>query len=295
VDDPRLGSVRISGRLSGGEQASTLLLVVHGLGGSSSAPYAVRAALAAEERGLACLRLNLRGADGSGEDIYHAGLTADVQATLRSPACRRFDRILLLGYSLGGHLVLRYATGGVDSRVTAAAAICPPLDLASTVDCIDRPSRRLYALYLLRALKASYRPVAKRRPELPSYEVARTARRIRQWDELTVVPRFGFEDAADYYRRMSVGPRLGELAVPSLIVAAESDPMVPAAAASGFLADAPGSLRVEWAGRGGHVAFPGGLDLGLGRSVGVEGQVLGWLVRRGGNGAPGTSGGEGVR
>ena len=79
--------------------------------------------------GMSCLRLNLRGADLEGEDFYHAGLTADLHAALADPALERYERVHLLGYSLGGHVVLRWATESGDARVRSVAAICPPLDL----------------------------------------------------------------------------------------------------------------------------------------------------------------------
>ena len=84
-------------------------LVVHGLGSEIDAPYVVAAAQAAEARGLSCLRLYLRGADRKGEDFYHAGLTADLHAALASPTLASYDRVFVLGYSLGGHVTLRYA------------------------------------------------------------------------------------------------------------------------------------------------------------------------------------------
>jgi predicted alpha/beta-fold hydrolase len=106
--DPDVGPVQLSGRLREHPGATTLLLVVHGLGGSASSHYAIPAAVAADAEGISCLRLNLRGADRNGSDFYHAGLTADLRATVAGlPA--RYERVFLLGYSMGGHLALRYA------------------------------------------------------------------------------------------------------------------------------------------------------------------------------------------
>ena len=110
LDDPAVGRVRLTGLLGGPEEADALLVLVHGLGGSASSPYLVTAAAAAARAGLATLRLDLRGSDRAGEDYYHAGLTADLVAALASPEAARFRRVLLAGYSLGGHLVLRYLT-----------------------------------------------------------------------------------------------------------------------------------------------------------------------------------------
>ncbi|HSM52000.1 MAG TPA: alpha/beta fold hydrolase, partial [Thermoanaerobaculia bacterium] len=164
LDDATAGRVRLSGLLGGPRESECLLLLVHGLGGSVGSPYLVAAAAAAERCGLATLRLDLRGADRAGEDYHHAGLTADLAAALASPELARFPRILLAGFSLGGHLVLRYLAEGPDPRVRAGAAVCAPLDLAAGADAIDAPARWPYRRYLLNHLVEIYAAVAARRP-----------------------------------------------------------------------------------------------------------------------------------
>jgi predicted alpha/beta-fold hydrolase len=264
VEDPVVGPVRLTGRLHRGAASGGLVILVHGLGGTCDSHYILRGAVAADDAGLSCLRLNLRGADHSGEDFYHAGLTADLHAALASPDLRRFERVYLLGYSLGGHLALRYASEPGDARLVRVAAVCAPLDLGLSQREIDRPGGWLYRRYLLKNLAGLYAAIAARRPmPLPPAEAARL-RRLRDFDELVVAPRHGFSGAEDYYARASVAPRLGALRVPSLLVNSAGDPMVRARAVRPFLeAPVPG-LAVRWVADGGHVGFPSGVDLGLG-------------------------------
>jgi predicted alpha/beta-fold hydrolase len=92
-----------------------------------------------------------------------------------------------------------------------------------------------------------------------------------------VAPRFGFSSPEDYYQKESVGPRLGRIRIPSLLVASENDPWVPAATIRPWLSGASDLLTVCWSNRGGHVGFPENLDLGLGPEPGLEIQVLSWL------------------
>jgi hypothetical protein len=276
--DPVMGPIRLTGTLRTPPGARTLLVVVHGLAGSERSHYVARAAWAAEQAGLACLRLNLRGADGRGEDLYHAGLTADLHAALASPRLARFTSIYLLGYSLGGHLALCYATEAADPRVRRVGAICPPLDIEPCIIAIDGPELLLYRANILRCLAAQYATVAARRSMPVTGPQARAIASMREWDTRILAPRHGFASAEDYYERASVGPRLHRLRVPAVLVAAEHDPMVPAWSVRSWLAAAPSLLTVHWVGRGGHVGFPPDLDLGYVAALGLEPQALSWLL-----------------
>lgn len=275
VEDPKLGPVRLTGRLRE-LPGDDLLVLVHGLGGSTDSHYMLKGAEAAEAAGLSCLRLHLRGADRRGEDFYHAGLTVDLHAALASLEAARFRRIYVLGYSLGGHVALRLATEPADPRLAAVAAVCSPIDLARSADEIDAPGLGLYRWYLLRSLADIYRQVAARRPVPYPVEKAGDIRFIREWDDKIVAPRHGFADASDYYARASVAPLLANLRVPALLLNSECDPMVPARAVRPALEGASPLLRVAWA-RGGHVAFPRALNAGLGEGIGQDAQVIGWL------------------
>lgn len=285
VADPVAGRVRLTGKLAaapardgtGGRGAAgeELVLVVHGLGGSTESHGAVRAARAATEAGLASLRFNLRGSDRLGGDFYHAGLTGDLHAAIASPALAGFQRIYVFGWSLGGHLALRLATEATDPRVAAVAGVCAPLDLSASVGAIDRPALWVYRRSVLRGLKEVYAACAAERPgALPVREAAAIGS-LREWDDRVVAPHHGFTGAADYYARASVGPLLPELRLPALLAAAERDPMVPAATlrpALAHLARAGGGagLAVRWLAEGGHCGFP--------PRLGVERQVIDWLV-----------------
>lgn len=128
LEDATVGEVRLHGRYRAHPRADTLVVLVHGLGGHAESPYLVDAAIAVERAGRSCLRLCLRGSAGSGEDIYHSGLTADVHAALRDPKFSAYKKVWVIGFSLGGHVALTLATeDGCDPRVRGVTAICPPL------------------------------------------------------------------------------------------------------------------------------------------------------------------------
>jgi len=278
VPDPRYGQVRVTGRFHHAP-SDTVLVIVHGLGGDVRSHYVLTAAAAADMAGIASLRLHLRGSERTGEDIYHAALTEDLHATLASEDLARYKNILLIGYSLGGHIVLRALTEeNLDPRVRAGAAICPPLDLFRGSSAIDEPSRFPYRNHVLSAIKDIYAEVAKRRPVHMPVEDVRRIKTIREWDERVVAPRFGFESADHYYAEASVAPRLSKLKAPAMLVAAQHDPMVPPDTLTPALKNAPASLEVRWVDRGGHVGFPAQVDLGYPGPTGVEAQVVARLL-----------------
>ncbi len=255
VDDAaRNWNVRIGGRVRHAE-SDTLVVVVHGLGGSSDSPYVRRAVAAVAAAGWASLRIDLRGADGLGEDLYHAALYEDLAAAIAEPALAGYRNVLALGYSLGGHLALRWALAG-EPRLRAVAAVCAPLDLARSSAAIDSRGSWLYREHVLRGLKRMYRTVAARRPLSRSVADVQAVRTIRDWDQLVVVPRHGFADVDDYYARASVAPQLGAMRIPALWIGARADPMVPAGVVTPALASASAAVRVTWCERGGHVGFP---------------------------------------
>lgn len=273
VDD-RGGRIRLTGAWRE-ESSDTALVVVHGLGGSVARPYCVRAAQAAQDRSWSCLRLALRGADRLGEDFYHAGLTDDLAAALACRQLRGFRRIFCLGYSLGGHMVLRWALAPTDERVRAVAAICPPLELAPAADHLDR--QRIYCRHILNGLLDMYRPVAARGPVPTPVERLARVRSIREWDSLTVVPRFSFRNVDHYYSSQSVGPHLARLRSPTMIVEAEHDPMIATEVTRRTLDADLLMVGTWWLPRGGHVGYPGDLRRTVQGAPGVEAQVLEWM------------------
>jgi predicted alpha/beta-fold hydrolase len=280
LDDPRIGPVTLRGRLRVREGSDACLVVVHGLGGSPDSPYCARAAWAAERAGISSLRISLRGADRAGDDFYHGGLAADLEATVASAELRRFARLYVLGYSLGGHVSLRYALAPNDARVRAVAALCAPLDLGLGQRAIDRTRALIYRHHVLSGLKQIYSAVAEKRSVPTPLSRVLAVRTLREWDDLTVVPRYGFRSVDDYYTEMSVGPRLSQLQTPALLVHSTLDPMVPPWTYEPHLQCALPKLTYHPIASGGHVGFPGNVRLG-GTGPGVlEDLAVGWLLER---------------
>jgi len=265
--------------------ATAAVVILHGLAGSGESPYARGMAAAARARGLASLRLDLRGAGGEGADFYHAGLTADLRTALAAPALARYDALAVVGFSLGGHLALRWAGEegeGADPRVVAIATVCAPLDLELGARALDAGRNRIYRKYILDGLKAMAERIERRHPgTIPAPRARRAAAgSIREWDGLVVAPRFGFASAEDYYARASAAPLLARVRVPTWLVAGRHDPMVPRATLEPALERISPAIEATWCERGGHVGMPPGLDLGRPGGRGLANQLAGWIGER---------------
>jgi predicted alpha/beta-fold hydrolase len=238
------------------------LVVVHGLGGCDHSGYGIATGALAWQAGWNVARMNMRGAGDSEAlcaRLYNAGLDTDLLAVTNVLA-RRSSHLALAGFSLGGNLVL-LALGRSGTRlpggVFAAAAVSPPLDLAACADALDRPANRLYQSHYVRALRAAYRQRQRRLPDLYEAGRERGRRTIREFDHAITAHYGGFTGADDYYTRSSSGPWLTRIDRPTLILAAEDDPMIPPEAVARWPLPSSGVVHREMTRTGGHVGFVG--------------------------------------
>jgi predicted alpha/beta-fold hydrolase len=234
------------------------LVIVHGLGGSDASSYAVSLGRHAYAKGWHVLRMNMRGS-GDGEALcpllYNAGLDTDLLAVVDEIA-RRVPRVAVVGFSLGANLALLMLgrhRGVLPHALSAVVAVSPPVDLAACAEAIEQPSNRLYQHRFMRMLGDAYRRRNAARPDLFPAGLERGLRTVREYDERITAPFGGYASAADYYRRSSGGPWLASIDRPALLLAAEDDPMIPAASVRCWPLSA--SVRREMTSTGGHVGF----------------------------------------
>ena len=241
------------------------VLLVHGLGGSADAPYVLGAARLAYGAGADVIRLNQRNCGGTEHltlTLYHSGMSQDLAAVVRELVERDgLRRIIVAGFSMGGNLALKMAGEMGDRAPDALVGVCavsPSVDLEETVRNIERAPNRPYH----RAFVLSLRRLVERKKELyPAlYDTRRLdrLRTVRDFDELYTAPHGGFDSAEDYYVRSSALPFVPRIRVPTVIVHARDDPLVPC----GPLLR-PGATDNPWVLKatprhGGHVAFVSG-------------------------------------
>lgn len=209
-------------------------LMVHGLGGCGESLYMVRKADRLCAAGVRTFRLDLRGC-GAGlalaKKVCNAACSLDVQAALERvielcPA----SPVSVIGFSMGANIVLKLA-GDLGSKIPAGLqhviAVAPPIDLACCCTNIRRGLNRLYDWSFVECLN---RLVARRRKEAPKARHILPPKRPRclyDFDQCITAPLCGFESVEEYYRESSSAPLLKQICVPTLIMTADDDPVIP--------------------------------------------------------------------
>ncbi len=261
-----------------------LLVLFHGLEGSSRSHYAEAFADVARERGWRFVVPHFRGCSGElnhAPRAYHSGDYEEVDWILARVHQHHAGPVLAVGISLGGNALMRWAaeTGEeAAARVAAVASVCSPLDLAAGGRAIGRGFNRLvYTTMFLRSMKPKALAKLAQHPGLFDREALLAARDLYAFDNLFTAPLHGFRDTDDYYARASARPHLHRIRVPALVLNARNDPFVPADSLP--VAGEVGAQVTVWQpDSGGHVGFPRSRPPGDVRAMPEA--VTAWLARR---------------
>lgn len=207
------------------------IIFLHGLEGSAEAGYIKSFSQTALQRGFGVYRLNLRTCGGTEElceTMYHSGLTSDTCAVLEIIKNDRQQPIVLVGFSLGGNVALKLAGElGETKLLDGVCAVSPPIDLAACVRAIDKRSNILYARRFLDRLRKRIERKSRLAPHLYDSQGLHTVKTVWQFDDRYTAPLFGFGNAANYYATQSAANFLDAIRVPTLVITAQDDPLVP--------------------------------------------------------------------
>ena len=240
-----------------------LLVLFHGLEGSSASQYAVAFAEFAATNGLAFAVPHFRGCSGElnhAPRAYHSGDFEEIDWILKRFAAEHPGRPLIAaGVSLGGNALMRWAAEMGESasqQVRAVASICSPLDLAAGGHAIGVGFNRLvYTRMFLASMVPKALKKLEQHPGLFDRNALLAARDLFEFDNLFTAPLHGFRDTPDYWSRASAKPVLDQIRVPALALNALNDPFVPAASLP--TPQQVGRHVTLWQpGQGGHVGFP---------------------------------------
>jgi predicted alpha/beta-fold hydrolase len=228
------------------------LILVHGLEGSSESGY---------ERGWATHRFNMRGC-GSTEHLtisgYHAGQTSDLLAVIRERRRAGAWPIFLIGYSLGGNVALKLAGELAEDAKELFAGVCSvstPIDLAACVEALALPQNFIYEGRFLNRLKARIRRRHVQAPEIYTLEHLPKIQTIADFDDHYTARLFGFGTAANYFRTQSSNQFLEHIRVPTLLIQAKDDPLIPFATYNHAAFAKNPHLTLVTPEHGGHLGF----------------------------------------
>ena len=247
-----------------GAQGDTLLVLFHGLEGSTQSQYAQAFAGFAREQGMSYAVPHFRGCSGElnrAPRAYHSGDWEEIDWILRRFRSVHAGRIVVVGISLGGNALLRWAGELEDEAskvVDAVAAVCSPLDLAAGGHAIGRGfNRQVYTRMFLRSMKPKALAKLAQHPGLFDRAALERARDLYEFDNLFTAPLHGFRNTEDYWARASAKPHLARIRIPALALNARNDPFVPAHSLPNR-SDAGQYVTLWQPPHGGHVGFPGG-------------------------------------
>ncbi len=259
-----------------------MLVLFHGLEGSSRSGYSKAFACLAREQGWSYAVPHLRGCSGElnlAPRAYHSGDYEEVEWILQRLSERRGGPVLAVGISLGGNMLLRWAeeSGATAARkALAVAAVCSPVDLAAGGHAIGRGfGRHTYTRMFLGTMKPKALAKLRQHPGLFDERRLRAARDLYEFDDVFTAPLHGFRNTDDYWSRASSKPHLRDIRIPALVLNSLNDPFIPAASLP-RQSEVGEHVTLWQPAEGGHVGFARGV-LPPGHAMSMPTSVVGWL------------------
>ena len=252
-----------------------LIVLFHGLEGSSRSHYAHTLMQAVDARGWCGVVVHFRGCSGEPNRLpraYHSGDSEEIAWILARMRDEHTGPIAAVGVSLGANALLKWLgerPAASRAIVAAACAVCAPMDLVAAGTALDRGFNRIYGWNFLRTLRGKSLAKLALHPGLYDPRAVRRAWTLRAFDDRVTAPLHGFDDAQDYWMRASSKPWLKHIAVPTLVLNARDDPFLPECALATADQASP-AVTLHYPRHGGHVGFVSGPFPGS----------LGWLPRR---------------
>jgi len=237
-------------------------ILLHGLEGSSNSQYIVGNANKLWAAGANVVRVNMRNCGGTEElssTLYHSGLSGDVAAVMDFFLKREsLQCVALVGYSMGGNLVLKLAgelANSAPAQLRSVIGVSPAIDLGPSAAALHRPQNRIYERRFLRALLKRYRRKVQLFPDVYDPRRAEGLRSLRDFDHRITAFYSGFASAEDYYYRAAAARVLPQVAIPALILHAQDDPFVILTPETVDVIRANSNITFVQTKFGGHCAF----------------------------------------
>jgi len=247
-----------------GPADAPLVVLFHGLEGSSRSHYAISLMHAVKRQGWTGVVVHFRGCSGEPNLLpraYHSGDGAEADWILRRLRSNHPQRYIhAAGVSLGGNVLLKWLGeqgSAAASVITSAASVCAPVDLTASGFQLGQGFNRLYSWRFIRTLKRNAECKLAQFPGCINAERMRTASSLYEFDNAITAPLHGFRDTEDYWLRASSKPLLRSIAVPTLLLNARNDPFMPPSILP-LAHEVSGTVTLDQPAQGGHVGFVSG-------------------------------------
>lgn len=237
-----------------------LAIALHGLEGSSDSNYIIRISNLLAERNWDVCGLNFRSCLGpmnKTQTLYHSGFTFDLHELIEAEA-DNYDEIFLIGYSLGGNVVMKYLGDGehkLSGKLKGGVGISVPCDLAGCSDKLTKWYNRLYDKQFLHSLMIKMKAKASDYPLIASALANASVKTLKDFDNHFTGPLHGFKDAADYYAQSSCLQYLDRISLPSIIISSLDDPLLSDSCYPIDTAQHNPNFNLITTRHGGHVGF----------------------------------------
>jgi predicted alpha/beta-fold hydrolase len=237
------------------------VVLVHGLEGSSESHYMRGIAAKAYRAGFNVIRMNQRTCGGTEHltpTLYNTGLSQDYRAIVHELASvDGLGRIWLVGYSMGGNLILKAAgeAGSSETALAGAIAVCPNIDPPKCVEALEQPRNWIYHRHFLVKLKARLQRKAALFPGKWDLKKLDGTTRMSEFDDRYTAPDGGYASGADYYNRVGACHVVESIAIPTLIITAQDDPFIPYSMFTVPPIERHQTIRVIAPRQGGHCGF----------------------------------------
>lgn len=246
-----------------GEKKRTQLVIIsHGLEGSSERHYSKGMAKYFFQQGWDAIAWNFRGCSGEINRLarfYHHGDTEDLRSVVQHAIQKnQYNEIALVGFSMGGSLTLKYFGENAEklpSVIKAGATFSVPCHLGSSARALDKPEKKFYKNRFLKKLGKKIKEKSNIFPELISHEGFENIKSFHEFDTRYTAPLHGFKNADDFYERASSGNYIASIQTPTLIVNSLSDPFLPPACFPFDVTKNHQYVSLETPTHGGHVGF----------------------------------------
>jgi hypothetical protein len=238
------------------EEEKKIVIISHGLEGNTQRAYIKGMAKVFYDQGFDVLTWNYRGCSeemNKNLRFYHSGATDDLATVVDHVISKGYDKVFLIGFSLGGNLTLKYAgERDLDKRVKGIAAFSVPMNLHTSCIQLSKRENWIYSQRFVKSLKKKVQAKAKLMKDL-NIEGLDEINNLLDFDNRYTAPLHGYKDALDYYQQCGAIRFIESIKVPTLIVNAKNDPFL-SAECFPQMTNHP-YVKLEFPERGGHVGF----------------------------------------